>query len=303
MNIILSILISLAVVGGSMLLPNQYGGGSGDFLGATNFPTSLDSLVNPTATDRTNVVSHADQHSNANDAIEALQAKVGVNGSAVTTSHDYKLSGVTGSDKAVSLTGTEVLTNKALTSPTITSAVINSSTFSTSSMATTTLTGSTTINGQFALNLGSDATGDVYYRASNGKITRLGIGTNGQFLTASSTGLPQWTSQSAVTPVGAVNATSTASTTIAMSADGTDFFQVFVYGTGLNTTGATPSTVTLKLGADSLDASTWTNPNNLEPFGFMLTWFGTPSATTSQFSLTSSNVSSFPDATIIYYKY
>lgn len=83
---------------------------------ATNFPTSLDTLTNPTSTDTLNSPSHASQHANANDAIEALQAKVGANSSAVQTSHDYKLSGVTGSDKAVSLTGSEVLTNKTINS-------------------------------------------------------------------------------------------------------------------------------------------------------------------------------------------
>ena len=58
---------------------------------ATNFPTSLDALTNPIATDKLNNPSHASQHTNANDAIEALQAKVGVNSSAVTTSLDYKI--------------------------------------------------------------------------------------------------------------------------------------------------------------------------------------------------------------------
>lgn len=58
---------------------------------ATNFPTSLDSLTNPTSGDSLNSPSHAGQHADANDAIEALQAKVGVNSSAVTTSIDYKL--------------------------------------------------------------------------------------------------------------------------------------------------------------------------------------------------------------------
>ena len=70
-----------------------------------NFPTSLDTLSNPIGTDKVNNavagLKHSTQHSNANDAIEALEAKVGVNGSAVTTSHDYKLSSVTGTDKAV----------------------------------------------------------------------------------------------------------------------------------------------------------------------------------------------------------
>jgi len=58
---------------------------------ATNFPTSLDSLTNPTASDKLNSASvpHATQHATLNDAVEALEAKVGINSSAVTTSHDY----------------------------------------------------------------------------------------------------------------------------------------------------------------------------------------------------------------------
>lgn len=58
---------------------------------ATNFPTSLDALTNPTGSSSLTSPDHASQHADANDAIEALQAKVGVNGSAVTTSLDYKI--------------------------------------------------------------------------------------------------------------------------------------------------------------------------------------------------------------------
>jgi lipopolysaccharide export system protein LptC len=86
---------------------------------AINFPSSIDALTNPATGDSTTSPSHAGQHSDSNDAIEALEAKVGADASAVTTSHDYKLSGVTGTDKAVSKTGAEVLTNKTLTSPVI----------------------------------------------------------------------------------------------------------------------------------------------------------------------------------------
>ena len=64
---------------------------------ATGFPTSLDALTNPTSTDSLTSPSHAGQHADANDAIEALQVKVGVNGSAVTTSLDYKVSNPTSS--------------------------------------------------------------------------------------------------------------------------------------------------------------------------------------------------------------
>jgi microcystin-dependent protein len=58
---------------------------------ATNFPTSLDGLTNPAAGDTLNAPSHSTQHANSNDAIEALQTKVGVDSSAVTTSLDYKV--------------------------------------------------------------------------------------------------------------------------------------------------------------------------------------------------------------------
>lgn len=61
---------------------------------ATNFPSGLDSFTNPSATDSMDSVSvpHASQHANLNDAVEALEAKVGVDGSAVTSSLDYKVS-------------------------------------------------------------------------------------------------------------------------------------------------------------------------------------------------------------------
>ena len=61
---------------------------------ATNFPGSLDSFTNPSATDKMDSVTvpHASQHANLNDAVEALEAKVGADSSAVTSSLDYKVS-------------------------------------------------------------------------------------------------------------------------------------------------------------------------------------------------------------------
>jgi hypothetical protein len=58
---------------------------------ATNFPASLDTLTNPSATDTLDSPPHDEQHADANDAIEALQAKVGVDSSAVTSSLDYRV--------------------------------------------------------------------------------------------------------------------------------------------------------------------------------------------------------------------
>ena len=83
--------------------------------GSTNFPTGLDSNAVETNTDE---ITSTDQNDRAVQ-IEALEAKVGIDSSTVTTSHDYKLSGVTGTDKAVSKAGSETLTNKTLTSPTL----------------------------------------------------------------------------------------------------------------------------------------------------------------------------------------
>lgn len=58
---------------------------------ATNYPNGLDNLVNPASTDAPDAPSHSQQHANANDAIEALQAKVGINNSSVTTSLEYRV--------------------------------------------------------------------------------------------------------------------------------------------------------------------------------------------------------------------
>lgn len=177
----------------------------------TNFPTSLDSLPNPTGSDlmenATAALDHDVQHSNANDAIEALEAKVGINGSAVTTTHDYKLSGVTGSDKAVSKTGTETLTNKTLTAPQI--------------------------------NMGSDATGDMYYRNGSAATTRLPIGTTGQILEAQASGIPAWVANPAATNASTtakgVSEEATLAETLARTGTGTTGARTFVSPENLTT--------------------------------------------------------------------
>jgi hypothetical protein len=71
----------------------------------TNFPTSVDSFPDPTATDRLDNPPHDVLHTNVNSAVEALQAKVGVDSSAVTTSHDYKIAQLEGSSPTITLAG------------------------------------------------------------------------------------------------------------------------------------------------------------------------------------------------------
>ena len=58
---------------------------------ATSFPVALDGFVNPTGTTSVQAVSHAAQHANANDAIEAIQLKLGINNSSDENSIDNVL--------------------------------------------------------------------------------------------------------------------------------------------------------------------------------------------------------------------
>jgi hypothetical protein len=56
---------------------------------STNYPTSIDNLSNPESTE--SMAGHAALHGNVNDAIEALESKLGVNGSSDVNSIDYKV--------------------------------------------------------------------------------------------------------------------------------------------------------------------------------------------------------------------
>jgi hypothetical protein len=61
---------------------------------ATNYPNNLDELINPNGTDQLSAPSHSEQHANANDAIEALQIKVGIDGSQDPDSLTYKVNDI-----------------------------------------------------------------------------------------------------------------------------------------------------------------------------------------------------------------
>lgn len=120
---------------------------------ATNFPTSLDSLTNPSSTDAMDsaTVPHATQHADLNDAVEALQAKVGVDSSAVTTSLDYKVA-----NQGLTLVKTQTV-GSAVSSVTVTNAF--SSTFDNYRIV---MSGGTQSQSEdLKLKLGSSATG--YY--------------------------------------------------------------------------------------------------------------------------------------------
>ena len=61
---------------------------------ATNFPNSLDTLTNPNSTDSLSNPSHSEQHINLNDAVEAIETKIGANGSNDSSSIQYKISAI-----------------------------------------------------------------------------------------------------------------------------------------------------------------------------------------------------------------
>lgn len=83
----------------------------------TNYPTTLDTFNNPNANTAQNApgYQHDAQHANLNDAVAALQAKVGVNNSAVATTLDYRIRQLESSSGAVlsvnGLTGVVTLTS------------------------------------------------------------------------------------------------------------------------------------------------------------------------------------------------
>lgn len=67
------------------------------------------------------------------------------------------------------------------------------------------------------INMGSDATGDIYYRTAGGAFARLGIGTSAQILQVSSGGIPEWianpsVSNASTTAAGIVELATTAET-------------------------------------------------------------------------------------------
>lgn len=72
-----------------------------------NFPISLDNFTNPTPANllSTPAVLHSTQHANINDAVEALEAKVGINSSLVTSSLDYLCRDASGSRSGFVNTG------------------------------------------------------------------------------------------------------------------------------------------------------------------------------------------------------
>ena len=162
---------------------------------ANTYPTTLNSYATGVSSSTLAEAGHADAHN-------ALEAKVGADGSAVTTSHDYKLSGVTGSDKSASLAGVENLTNKTITSPTLVTPALGTPTSGVMTNVTGTAAG---------LTAGSATTASTVTTNANltGPITSSGNATSIASQTGTGTKFVVDTSPTLVTPVlGVATATS-----------------------------------------------------------------------------------------------
>lgn len=117
---------------------------------STNFPTSLDTLTNPSGANNLSSPDHASQHADANDAIEAIEAKLGTGASNQAPASSRFLVGtgsgtsdwskVVPSGTVVGTSDTQTLTNKTLTSPTINGGTITSVTLTTPTISNPTLT-------------------------------------------------------------------------------------------------------------------------------------------------------------------
>ena len=141
---------------------------------AINFPTSLDVFTDPTASDQLNLPSHSGQHTDLNNAVEALEAKVGADGSAVTTSHDYKIAQLEARTsgkilQVVSTTKTDTFTTTSSTYTAVTglTAAITPSSASSKVLVIVQLTASTAFNSSHFRLSGGNTSNYVGAAASN----------------------------------------------------------------------------------------------------------------------------------------
>lgn len=134
-----------------------------------NFPNSLDSFTNPTSTDTLNNPSHFLQHADANDAIEALEAKVGIGTATASSATAGQVFMANGGGTSIWATlGT--VTNAVITGGTATSTVL------TAPEETITIT-ATASSGTVALNCASGGVTFATANASANWVTNLQAGT------------------------------------------------------------------------------------------------------------------------------
>lgn len=140
---------------------------------STNYPGTIQTFTNPAGTTLVTDVDHAGLHSNVNDTIAAIENVLG------TTAGTSVLKDFSAGQFPIRVNSGGTLMQ------TVTGGTINNTTIGTPSITGGTLNNVSVSNGT------ADATGDLYYRGTSGTLTRLAIGTNGQYLTTNGT-TPSW---------------------------------------------------------------------------------------------------------------
>lgn len=142
---------------------------------STNFPSSLDSFATRTA-GQTIGSAHIN---NLQDAVAALEAKVGVNGSAVTSSLDYKVANISSANPAEYFKQAGVFNNlpRALTSA-LGSMVSQQALFSGFVAPVTMNVNSVRVYVQTASSGVTAAYASIFSVASNGDLTQLAVSAN-----------------------------------------------------------------------------------------------------------------------------
>lgn len=107
------------------------------------------------------------------------------------TDANFRIAGSADNTKLVAfeVDGLTTATTRTITIPDANTTLVGTDT-------TQTLTNKTLTAPQ--INMGSDATGDTYYRTAGGAFARLPIGTSGQIMQTSSSGIPEWTANPSV---------------------------------------------------------------------------------------------------------
>jgi hypothetical protein len=91
---------------------------------ATNFPGGLDTFNNPTSSNTLDNPSHSSQHADANDAIEALEVKLGVGSASASTASQYQVMMVVGTAGNTAWSTINVLTTPSISGGTANSLIL-----------------------------------------------------------------------------------------------------------------------------------------------------------------------------------
>lgn len=224
---------------------------------ATNFPTSKDdgtSLPYPLAANATNSPSNAGLQDNQNDAIIAIQTKVGTGASTPTSGKFLTGTGVGTSSWAntvpsgtvVGTSDTQTLTNKTLTSPTINSPTITNATITADTITGYTVSNTGTIYGV------SIATGVISSPTLSGTVggNLTFSGTMSLSSTLAVTGQPSFLTSTAIPAAG--------SATAAILLSSTAKFGIY-FGSGAPTVSAAKGSLYLRSDGSSTSTRAYIN--------------------------------------------